>query len=273
MSKTAQLEALTCARPENEPLVFFGPPGHVGGKLRLANLSDAKIRARGLPLDAPDLRGPALLAADTMTTSIRLRPGEQKSVNAWVTLDPATPAGTYEGTITIGDQRVPVVFHVTERVGLRLEPTSMTLVVREEHRFERQLVLDNRGNVPLHLEAMTRAPLLDTSAFAGLTTSVGAPGLPTSQDPAEALKTLVSAASVSTVGEVVLEHEELVLAPGRSHVLPITLTVPKTLEPHRQLRAVFEIYDTDLTINVRAESPATSKKATSNSKKKRSKGS
>ena len=248
-SPPAQASALRLEHADDEPIVFYGPPGRLRGTLRLHNGSSEKVKLSAAALDLPNLRGPARLPIGHLPLLGRVYPNQQAQVPVVLNLDPATPPGTYEGTVEVGANRQRVRVHVTEEVGLRVQPTSVSIFSEGDLAFPRGFVVENTGNVPLRLGSECIVPLVDTAELlVGIRR-----GLRGACDAAEAedvIKSILCAWSEQQVGPLSVKREDITLQPGETRPLTITFTLPQDLQRFRRYVADLPLYTASLHLEV-----------------------
>jgi len=133
------------ARTNSAAAQFVGPPG----RLRLA------------PGPSAPVTGGAALAAVHLPESLRpllsdrhpaLRRGRDPS-RARLRLPPNTPPGRYEASLEYADgQRQPLGLTVEPRPRIRVSPGTLHLSGAAGARVRAQLLVENRGNVPLAID-------------------------------------------------------------------------------------------------------------------------
>ncbi len=159
--RTDALGGLILAHGDDDPPVFYGPPGQLRGSLRLSNPTGEKLKLGRIALSAGKLAGIARAEVSDLQLAVRLAPGEQELAPALIALDPRTPPGTYEGRLLLGDREQAVVLHVVDHVDLRISPDVVYIFTDGERVFERQFVVENAGNVPVRLGERCAAMLVD----------------------------------------------------------------------------------------------------------------
>ena len=241
--------ALRLAHAEDEPVVFYGPPARLRGTLRLHNGSSEKVKLPAATLDLPKLRGPARQPLGDLPLLGRVYPNQQARVPVVLSLDPSTPPGTYEGTVGVGTQRQRVRVHVTEEVGLSVQPTFVTLFTEGDVSFPRNFVVENTGNVPLRLGSECIVPLVDTSELlVGIRR--GLRGACEAEEVEDVIKSILCEWSRQQVGTMSVKREDITLEPGGTRPLTITVTLPRDLQSFRRYVADLPLYTASLHVEV-----------------------
>lgn len=228
--------------PEGRPLALAGSAASLrlpltlrntgSGPHHLAEASLAKVVRTG---GGPALRGapvPLLmnLAGDSVTrTRLRLK------------LDPATPPGRYEGELTLGDLRRPLVIDILPEVKLDIRPAPAVIDASLGAAQTFEAAVENQGNVPLSIDASGRYPLGEEVT------------VPSADDrpPARlALPGLFEASRPDLVHAGVADLRQAGgarrLAPGETLVLSLELSLPDDLKPGARYHAFVPLYANDL---------------------------
>jgi hypothetical protein len=230
-----------------EPDVVFGPPEALQGALRLHNPGESRVRVRALAVVAPTLRGPAGLPLTRARVVARLEPGQQGTAHLRLEVDPATPPGTYQAEVAVGDARRPLQVVVCESLQARIEPRQLTLFTEGQLRFETTYVVQNQGNVPFPTGAVCTAPLFAADRAADLPVAALAAGPEPSAD--QLLRELLLA-QARPVGVVRITREGALVRPGQTVVGQAAIEVPAGLASHRHYYTLLELYGVQGRIDV-----------------------
>ena len=248
-SEPASEPALRLAHADDEPIIFYGPPGSVRGTVRLHNRSTEKVKLSAIALDFPKLRGPAREPLDSLSMLARVYPNQQAQVPAVLNIDPSTPPGTYDGSLQVGERWQRVRVHITEHIDLRVQPRSVSIFTEGELVFPREFVVENAGNVPLRLGDDCIVPLGDAlelraAVRQGLRDACGA------SKGEDVLKSLLCAWSDQQVGTMSVKREDVTLQPGEARPLTLTFTLPSDLRRFRRYVADLPLYTASLHLEV-----------------------
>ncbi|MFQ5560064.1 MAG: hypothetical protein ACE5FU_05695 [Nitrospinota bacterium] len=151
---------VSCIDSADSPLVFYGPPHRLSGSFRLENASLEKVKLRTLALRSTTLKDSVNSPLTRLQVNSHVGPEERASVPAFMEVDPNTPPGVYDAEFEIGGRFQKIEAHVVETVNLLLQPESITLVAGTEDSFEREILVENAGNIPLALGGECQAPLI-----------------------------------------------------------------------------------------------------------------
>jgi hypothetical protein len=251
------LGGLVLAHGDDDPPVFYGPPGHLRGSLRLSNPTGEKLKLGRIALSAGKLSGIARGMVGDLQLAVRLSPGEQELAQAQVALDPRTPPGTYEGRLLLGDREQPVVLHVVDHVDLRISPDIVYLFTDGERVFERRFVVENAGNVPVRLGERCAAALIDQlerrAALRDAATRVckddgesdGA-----REGNRDVLRDVLCGFEGQQLGPVLLDRPDETLQPGEIRAGAATIRLPGGLQSHRRYEARLRLYNASVVLDV-----------------------
>lgn len=254
------LGGLVLAHGNDDPPVFYGPPGQLRGSLRLSNPTQEKIKLGRLALSAGKLSGIARGEVSDLQLSVRLSPGEQELAPALVALDPRTPPGTYEGRLLLGDREQAVVLHVVDHVDLRISPDVIYIFTDGERVFERQFVVENAGNVPVRLgercaaqlvdQLERRAALRDAAQRTCQEEEDGAGKPPRTDGERDVLRDVLCGFERQQIGPVLLDRPDETLQPGEVRAGPAKIMLPRGLQSHRRYEAQLKLYNASVVLDV-----------------------
>ena len=248
MTATSAVPTLRLAHAEDEPIVFYGPPDRLQGAIRLHNPSTEKLKLSSVAFDAPDIQGPGRVPLRHLQLAARLSPDEQAKVPATIQLDSATPPGKYEAIMLLGERKQRVQVHVTENIDLRVQPTRIAIYTEGELVFEREVIVENAGNVPLRLGGLCIVPLADAMELRAAIRNGLADAC--EQAPDAVLKAFLCAWSQQQVGTVSIARENVTLPPGETRPLTLTFTLPDDLQRFRRYEANLPLYTASLFLEV-----------------------
>lgn len=240
--------ALT-ADPETKVLLVAGPPQALRGELRLRNDSGEKLKLRGVPLRArPGAKSLQQIDGAILQMGARLRPGEQALVPLELSLGGNTAPGVYEMEMELGGRAVQVQAHVTEQVDFKMEPSAVTLLANGRRTIEREFIAENAGNVPLPLGARCEAPLSDSLDFfahfqAALRNHVGL-------ELKQRIEKVLDEIGRAQTGPLIVHRERVILQPGERRTMTARFELPEDIKPSRHYRALLELYNATLTVDI-----------------------
>jgi hypothetical protein len=240
--------ALSFAGPGDKRLLFSGPPRNLTGKVPLVNTGAERERVRRIGIQAESLLGPARMPLNEVPFFARLDQGQQASIETSLSIDPHTPPGSYDFTLTLGDRTIPATAHVTEVVDLRVDPTTVTILAGAATSYKRTFVVENAGNVPLPGGAECEAPLFSSLDLV----SALVVGLNKSDRKSAETMTLgfLNEWASLQAGTVVLKRKPMTLKPGQKVPIEIEFVVPADLPPLHHYRAGLYLYNAVVTLDL-----------------------
>jgi hypothetical protein len=129
------------------PFIFSGVPPLCVGDLDLINESDEKVRVRAIPVVGHKDQALSNLGFSELRVGTRLPPHHRTRARAFFLVNPYTPPGTYTADLSCGSQNEPVIVHVWENLGLRVEPSEIRLRGAGGDVLTTVAVITNEGNV------------------------------------------------------------------------------------------------------------------------------
>ena len=229
----APMSALQLNHAEDEPIVFYGPPGRLCGTLRLHNPSPEKLKLSPIAVDLPQLRGSARQPLSHLPVLARVYPYQQAQVPAILNVDPSTPPGTYEGSLQVGERQQRMRVHITENIDLRVQPTSVSIYTEGELVFKREFIAENAGNVPLRIGDECTVPLGDAAELIAAVRQ-GLRGACEASQTDDVIKAILCAWSQQQVGTLSVTREDGTLQPGETRPINVTFKLPENLQPYRR---------------------------------------
>jgi len=251
--------ALTFAHAKDEPIVFYGPPGRLRGVVHVRNASDEKVKLTALPLQRSTLPATARQAT-AISLGARLYPNRDARLSAALALDPRTPPGTYEASVDVGEGEQPVRLHVVEHVDLRIEPQQVFIYTDGELTFQRELVAENAGNVPLELGRQCIVPLGDLTDLR-LALRGGLKGACDAKESDDVMKAFFCALSREQVGDLSITREPITLAPGETISTIVTFQLPENIRKFRRYVVQLPLYNAVVQVEIVTQGMLGGKKA------------
>jgi hypothetical protein len=253
--------------PEAGAIVLVGQPGALKGELYLDNPGDARLVLRGAALSSAQVQAetgarkagaartalPESRIVAQKIPALTVRPGERRRVPLKFALAPETPPGEYHSHLQLADRSIPVVFHVVERLALEISPSQLVLRNEAGATIAKQVVLHNRGNVPLDIDELSAIPLddelLNCRILRGVAAAVDGEA-ETNLDTVLAAFARHSRAALDQAGILRVRNRsgKLTLQPGEIRSITLEFRLPETLEKRSRYRALLPIYTADLVI-------------------------
>lgn len=241
-------------RLPDEDLVLVGPPKRLSGMLRLENGSDEPVVVEYEPLK-PGMRNVETKKQVSLNGALRftghLAARETKTQRAFCSVDPHTPAGTYESEIMIGDTVKKITLIVQNDLSISLNPDHIFLVgigPGKKHTVAVQLA--NNGNIPIEVPKLKHSTTLDMDLFCrNLALAVRESG---DKGNSALLDTFVGGLKKDMAGWLELHVDEAGqrVDPGHAILLHITLTLPKDIHLEREYEGDIRIYDKALSYTI-----------------------
>ncbi len=210
-----------------------GAPGMVGGTLVLP------------ALDAPPVVAVRLTLEGKTATAI---PAQVERIGAKglsrVRLDMPrwTPPGTYEGTVTIGDQQRRIAVEVEPVQLVRVEPRRLVVRGGPKEVVAAEVTLANVGNAPYDVRGAAMFALYDPSSLERATAQAFQA---TARGKERFVDRLATALGDGYGGNVRLKVEAGAgrLDPGESRAVRVSLHLPEGLQRGRVYEGVWRIAD------------------------------
>jgi hypothetical protein len=242
------LQTVHLAGPEGTRLHFSGPPTAVEGSIPLINEGTEKQKIRSIAVSSDRLLGVARVPLREIPFFARLYGGDQVNVPAVLSLDPQTPPGTYDLEVTVGKRTLHASAHVSELVDLRIDPEEITILAGSGTSYSRTVIIENAGNVPLPLGALSEAPIFDpddlvTTFLIGLSKG--------DRKSAESMaKAFLNEWAELKAGTLVAKRNAIVVAPGQKLAIDIEFELPTNLKVLRHYRGDLQFYNANLSIDI-----------------------
>jgi hypothetical protein len=245
-----------------EPLVLIGPPRGVRGEFRVQNPTERKIIVRQplLKRAAAATRGKgaaakaAAAAIPEESLALRrivVRPGQSRPVPIALTLDPATPPGTYEAQLDVDGEQRTVLMHITEDASFSISPNELVLPNHPGEKVKKQVVFTNDGNVDLSVRTIGTVvldeELAHCRALRGALDDVG-DTMKNLDDFLVALGKRYKAIYATLVLKV--QNDKVTVAPGETTAVDLTITLPEKLEPRSRYTGYAAISTGTLTFTI-----------------------
>ena len=150
MAKRTQPDFDVLDIPEDTPIILAGQPGTMMGELPISNLGSKRIVVREAQVRGGPLARTSKDAATRQKLGpITLHPGQGQRIPLNLALDPHCPPGQYEGEMEIAGHVRKVQMNVTETIALTISPSPIVIENQPGEKIAKQIVVTNRGNVPL----------------------------------------------------------------------------------------------------------------------------
>jgi len=240
--------------PEDEPLVFAGPPRQLTGRVELHNRSEVDVVLRDAVVRDPE-KAFSMRPLRQSISPLVLKPYEERRLPLTLVIDPTTPAGEYRAELELAGQCRAVVLHVTELVDLTVRPQSLVVLNRQGQPQRRRIVVANEGNVEFAIGRIGDVDLEDDfPANRPARVIVEPPNKAGKQEVDKPIVVLLKIAregayleAAMSVGKV---GDEMSLAPGEIAPIDVDITVQKELRANSRYRGRVPFGTRDLEILV-----------------------
>ena len=236
-------------------IVLNGPPSNLQGNIQFVNRENDPLRVKTLALvdNNKNKKQVVLGNKDFLNFSFRLRPGEQKMERVIHRLPSATPPGTYESHIMLGNEMHKVKMIVQPTIAIGVFPNTFTFQDTTPGKTHIAVItLSNNGNMPFQVPELKHAAVLDMDllcrAFGKGFREKGKDDLmSTLNEVTRNLKNnLTDWVSIS-----VDEHGQIV-QPGESLLLHVNFTLPKNADSRRDYDGNFRFWDKEISVVIKS---------------------
>lgn len=241
----------------DKPLVLVGPPRAIRGQLNLRNSGDEKVIVRQprMRAVAASGKGKARIAAlrepELTLRRIVVRAGQARQVPIALSLVSTTPPGTYHAELDVDGEVRNVVVHVVEDVSFSVEPREIVLPNRPGEKFQKRLVIQNTGNVPLKIKPIGTVvldeELVHCRALRGALADVGAT-MKSLDDFVVALGRRYHDLYDTRVLKV--QNDSVTVEPGAVEPVDLTIAIPDKLDAGARYTGFTAISTQSLTFTV-----------------------
>jgi hypothetical protein len=256
--------------PEDEPIVFTGPPGRLTGRLPVRNVGPERAVLRHATFRGGAIAGEA--AAPVRTTV--LRPLTGANLRTRLAISPDTPPGDYECEVEIGGSVRPALLRVVEVIDVVVQPSLVLIENTPGKRITKRVLVSNRGNVPVTVghpggialddqrgecrvtratyEALGRALELDLSKpdaeLAGARKAGDVEGPVLSIERALGEWVRQGREHLAAMGVLGVRNVDgtTEIAPGTQEAVRFAFRIPKGLDQHTRYVGVYPLYDADI---------------------------
>jgi hypothetical protein len=171
---------------------------------------------------------------------VDVAPVAEGAAHLRLSLPPATPPGTYEGTMRAGDAAVPVSVEVESFPSLRLAPAQLNLEIQGGGQAEAHVTALNDGNVPVDIPSALAFGLFDVvGAERGIRAAFG-----TTEQGNDRVAALADelAASHGGLTRVQVADGAGELGPGEVRALLLRFRLSESVEPSRTYSGTLALY-------------------------------
>lgn len=225
---------------------FQGSPRNLQG---LVSMAFQEVVSAGLP--RLELKAPP---PEVGTEPPNLQIESAGHLATWLrfALSDATPPGSYEGTVSIGDEQYASVIEVNPRLSLIISPRRLTLQGTAGAELAAKLTVVNAGNVAFEIPKLHKIGLLDVK---GAERAIGVALRDTETSGERRIGLFAEELSRSHAGRLTLTvewGEGLLLSPGECRRLSIALRLPDGLKGGRIYAGEWMLLNRSYSIEVQA---------------------
>jgi len=217
-------------RDHASPVRLRGRPGALAGHLVLPDSAPAMVTVN-------------LALGDRTRTPVRahvVRIGAKGLSGLRLDLPRWTPPGSYEGTVTVGDQERRVVVDVEPRPKVRMSPRRLSVRGRPKDAVAVEVVVSNVGNVACEVRGAAAFALFDPSSLERATQRAFQSSGRGEERFIDRIAAELSEGYAGTV-RLKIDHGAGTLEPGDSRELHATLRLPEHLLAGRTYEGTWRI--------------------------------
>lgn len=222
---------------DNE-IILSGPPSSLRGAAVLQNSTQEKMFVRDLPMMSAQNN---VTAFPVHTT---LQPGETKSHDIFYSMDPQTPAGTYEMNLQVGNSVRKVTMIVHENLCVQLSPLKVVLVGADPGlQHNREILFANKGNISVTIPNIKHNTLTDMDLICrNLSQAVRSNGEEGIEKTLDAFTHGLKKDLTDWVDVSIRESGQAV-KPGETVLLHLSITLPKDINKNFQYTGDIRMFD------------------------------
>lgn len=256
------------ATSPEEPIVLVGTPGILRTRVPMRNPTGERLRLREAVLRGGIERVLGASAQPPLSDMV-LFAGQDRLATLTVAVDPYAPPGEYAGELEVAGHVRPFVLTVLEKVDLRISPTPVVVQNLPGETLTKQVVLENRGNVPLTIAEI--GPIaLDDELFECHALRATAKVVDENDKNLQKIlaEILIQGGKIiEEMGLLRIRNQEVVMEPGDIVTLSLEVRVPDKISPRGRYTAVAPLYTTDIELLIvpggaKSKPPATPAAAT-----------
>jgi hypothetical protein len=203
-----------------ETVTLAGPPLDVSGVVPLRNDGSEDLTVTEVVVRDPDTdRTFTIPLPETVVA-----PGTTSLIKVRVTLQPASPPGSFPLLLELGGQQLDAGAHVLETADVALTPRAIVVDNIPAATIRKQVVVNNAGNVTAFVADFGEVPLFEEEIEAGVLIRLLSEGLPEESDDGGVRPEPSGTITVATVDAPVP------IAPGATTAVQLDFTVPEGLK-------------------------------------------
>lgn len=237
-----------------ESIVFQGEPSRVTGIVQVVNTTDQPMRRVQLRFENSGLLtavGAPLTEVAIKMSRPRLQPGEYRRMTVSLALDGRTPPGIHQGELVVGDQHLPVVFHIARISGVSVVPATIKVDNRPNTKHVTTVFMTNLGNEPITLGNIGAVEIEETDivhrAIHDAMNQLEGSGIDVALDAFTGQ--LKQGFKRGRVLRVYTRNKPVQIPPGETRPVDLEISLPKDM-PARQYVGKISIFDASIRLDI-----------------------
>lgn len=238
---------------ENEEVILNGPPDLLSGQITINNLQEEKLSVKELPLQAVG-RSIGGNLAQSLQLGLRLKPNETRKENITHRIDPQTPPGVYESSISVGGATTKLKLIVQASIKIDVTPATFTFQGTAPGKAHTTFItLTNNGNMPFQIPDVKHVTMVDMDYLCRATAvAIRSEGASKSYEAMmdeltrNVFKNMTDwlSASIKEAGQV--------LEPGAKKLVELTLTLPENAHQDRDYSGEIRLWDQVISYTIKS---------------------
>ena len=239
----------TVAMKPKEPIMFFGEPYRLKGKIPLVNHLDKPIRKTRIRVEKCKLNANNGGPLTEIVVRQSLQPGQETMAFTSLAIDRFTPPGMHKANLKVEGELYDVIFHVAESIDLEIAPREIYITAKSKSKIKKTIYITNNGNVPLLIGEIGAIGLEENDILCRSIRGAVRQLKEVKMDTAlEALvKELEKAYLESKVIFIRTTDQPVEVSPGDSIALELEITLPQ-LTKHHWYNGYLNLYNASVAI-------------------------
>jgi hypothetical protein len=223
------------------------------GQIQFINPEKEVVRVKSLALVDKKKKRIKNNGNDFIRLSFRLNPGENKFKTINHQMPSATPPGTYENYIAVGNKMHKVKMIVQPTIAIETYPNHFTFQDSSPGTKHTAIItLTNSGNIPFQIPQLKHASILDMDL---LCRAFGfAFRKNENDDLTSTINEVVKNIKLNMVDWISISVDEFnqIIQPNESVLLHVHFILPKNANPKRDYSGNFRFWDKDIAIVIKS---------------------
>jgi len=232
-------------------LVFTGPPAAMSGSVLIENNTKDHIYISSMRLDPAGTHRAKKLPIDELLLNMELAPGQKRAQRVKLTLDASTPPGVYESEAAVGGVLKKLTLDIQPFVHVEVHPSQVHCVGIEPGMTHRvQVLLVNKGNVPLDIPAVDLMPTVSADSLCGCLAHAVQQSGEKGAMPALEVFTKKLRQELAEAVRVSVEEAGQIVAPGETVGIHLILTISKSSHAKQYYEGELKLLNQKLTYRI-----------------------